>query len=96
MNTTRTIETMASIGNQLFLTKTKLFVSHVDSGHSGAWRLFTRDTFVAIYKFCNPNTILGQNPLEIAGGKKCNQGKQRENLSFYFHLDLNLYKENSS
>lgn len=97
INTTRTIQKMDSIGNQLFLSENKLIISHINSDHSRAWQFFTQDTFATIYNwFCNPNTVLGQNPLEIAGGKKCNQGKQRENLNFYFLFDLNLHKENNS
>lgn len=61
---------MDSIGNHLFLYENKLIVSHINSERSRAWRFFTQDTFATIYKwFCNPNTVLGQNPLEIAGRK---------------------------
>lgn len=43
--------------------------------------------------FCdNLHTVLGQNFLEILGGKKNVINVKRENLNFYLYLDLNLQK----
>lgn len=88
INTTRTIQMMASIGNQLFWTENKLIVSCVNSGHSRASWFFTWDTFATIYNcFYNTNTVLGQNLLKIGGVKKCTQGKQGEfELLFSFRF----------
>lgn len=73
INTTRNIQTTAVIS--AICSWKQIDCILCKCGHSRSWWFFTGDTFVTISNcFCNPNTILGQNFLEIAGGEKCNQG----------------------